>query len=279
MVEPAQALLWSVDPMTHAPAPFDAVAAGYDAAFSDRLLARWLRAAVQERLAHAFRPGDHVLELGCGTGEDALWLARRGVRVTATDVSSGMLDVARRKAAAAGQVEQVRWLRFDFASPTAPPWTGTDFDGAFSNFGALNCLPDRAPLAEAMAGCVRSGGLVVLVVMGPLCPWEVGWHLVRLRPRTAVRRLRGGREGHLGDGASVRVWYPSPRRLAAELRPWFDHLDTVGIGVLLPPSYAGQLVDRWPGAFRYLKALERRIAGRFPFTWLNDHYLAVFQRR
>src|SRR5947209_15724106 len=39
-----------------------------------------------------------VLDLGCGTGRHAIWLAGAGARVTAIDFSPGMLDEARRKA-------------------------------------------------------------------------------------------------------------------------------------------------------------------------------------
>jgi ubiquinone/menaquinone biosynthesis C-methylase UbiE len=259
--------------------PFDGVAAEYDARFTDRLLARWLRAAVQERLARAFRPGDHVLELGCGTGEDAVWLARRGMRVTATDQSPAMLDVARRKTKAAGVQGRIELKDFDLGVPADGPWAVASFDGAFSNFGAVNCLADRTPLAAALAEWVRPGGRVILVVMGPFCPWEAAWYLSRGRPHTALRRFRSGREAGIGSGASVRVWYPSPRRLTAEFHPAFRHLGTVGIGVLLPPSFAADLVDRRPRLFGALRAMEHHVATRFPGTWLNDHYLVEFERR
>ncbi|HEY1015278.1 MAG TPA: methyltransferase domain-containing protein, partial [Herpetosiphonaceae bacterium] len=86
---------------------FDTVAERYDGDFTSRRLGGWLRAAVWRRLGAAFRPGDRALELGCGTGEDALWLARRGVAVTATDVSPGMLRVAAAKARAAGLADRI----------------------------------------------------------------------------------------------------------------------------------------------------------------------------
>ena len=96
--------------------PFDVAAASYDADFTETQLARWLRETVQAHLSTAFGPGDHVLELGCGTGEDAIWLARRGVRVTATDVSQSMLDVAQRKAAAAGLTDLIDFAAIDLSS-------------------------------------------------------------------------------------------------------------------------------------------------------------------
>src|SRR5262245_13038701 len=202
--------------------PFDAAAARYDATFTLRSLGRWLRDAVWEELGSVFRPGDRVLELGCGTGEDAIWLARQGVRVSATDVSAEMLAIARRKAVAAGVADRIMFARVDVGairdwglgiepSPIPNPQSLISlYDGAFSNFGALNCLSQRRPVAEALASQVRPGGRVVLVVMGPLCPWEMAWHLMHGQARTAFRRLRPGIVAHVGAGASVRVWYPSP---------------------------------------------------------------------
>jgi SAM-dependent methyltransferase len=83
---------------------FDSLAATYDDDFTESEIARWLRARVHERLTLHFGAGDQVLELGCGTGEDALYLARRGVQVLATDASLAMLDVARAKTAAESNV-------------------------------------------------------------------------------------------------------------------------------------------------------------------------------
>jgi SAM-dependent methyltransferase len=261
--------------------PFDAAAANYDAGFTRTRLGRWLREAVRARLARSFRPGERVLELGCGTGEDAVWLAGRGVRVVATDASPAMLSVARRKADRTGTADRLRFAPLDLGSAGA--WAERDdlageYDGAFSNFGALNCLPDRSHLASALAGLVRPEGQVVLVLMGPLCPWEIAWHLAHGRAGTAFRRFRSGIRAHVGGGKTVRVWYPSPRRIRREFRPHFRHLETVGIGALLPPSYLGHLADRSPGVFERLSALDGRIGNRFPWTWLNDHYLVRMER-
>jgi SAM-dependent methyltransferase len=261
--------------------PFDAAAPSYDTDFTERRLGRWLREAVWGYLGAAFQPGEHVLELGCGTGEDAVWLARRGVRVEATDGSPAMLAAAQRKVAETKVGDRVSFSHLDLnaiGSEFRIPHSAF-YDGAFSNFGALNCVPDRRPIAEALAGAVRSGGRVVLVVMGPLCPWEWAWHLGHGQAGTAFRRFRRGVEAHVGDGRTVRVWYPSPRRLCAEFAPEFKHIETVGIGAFLPPSYFAHLVDRWPRMFGGLAKLDSSLGRFFPWTWLNDHYLMVLERK
>lgn len=265
--------------------PFDAVAPGYDAAFTGQPLGRWLRSAVWQAFARAFRAGDAVLDLGCGTGEDACWLAERGVCVTATDAADGMLTVTRAKAAAAGLTAWISFAQLDLnalamtAPPALPvPTPSRRFDGAYANFGPLNCVADRRAFAGALAALIRPGGMFVAVVMGPLCPWEIAWYLAHGHPRTAIRRFRSGFPSRVGDG-SIRVWYPSPGRLRAELDPYFRHVETVGIGTLLPPSDLGHLVSRAPRLFAGLNAVDDRMRGSFLWSRLNDHYLSIFQRR
>lgn len=265
--------------------PFDAAAEGYDSDFTGTQLARWLRETVWAVLGETFAAGDRVLELGCGTGEDAVWLARRGVRVTATDASTAMLNAAQRKVDAAGVNDMIDFAAMNLSAlPVADDRSPTTdhrspFDGVFSNFGPLNCLADRRPLAAALARWIKPGGKVVLVVMGPLCPWEIGWHLLHGQPRAALRRLGSGVKAHVGDGATIPVWYPSPRTLAREFGDAFDVVELAGIGSVLPPSYLNHLVERRPGLFSRLAKLDRGIGHRWPAAWLNDHYLMVLQRR
>ena len=59
-------------------------------------------------------PGMTVLELNCGTGTDAIHLARNGHRVLATDISEEMLKVAREKARQLGVEQRIEHLRIGF---------------------------------------------------------------------------------------------------------------------------------------------------------------------
>src|SRR5207237_4979905 len=127
--------------------------------------------------------GQHVLELGCGTGEDALWLASRGVSVLATDVSEGMLSVAQSKAAGHPLV------RFERQDANALALTGT-FDGAFANFGVLNCLHDLGGFGSQLAGALRPGACLMAVVMPPFCLWETTWYALHGDFVRATRRWR-----------------------------------------------------------------------------------------
>ncbi|MBX3055091.1 MAG: methyltransferase domain-containing protein [Anaerolineae bacterium] len=271
------------------PSAFDAFAPTYDADFTHTRLGQLLRQRVWRVLGQQFHAGQYVLELACGTGEDAVWLAQQGVHVTATDGSPEMVHVTAVKAEQAGVSDRVTAVTLslqEIAGERNPyavirnPITDhespiTSYDGVLSNFGGLNTTNDWRPLAESLARLVKPGGKVVLVVMGPWCPWEAGWHLAHGEWGTAVRRFRPSASAHIG-GSAIPIWYPSARRLRREFAPWFHHLYTESLGLWLPPSYLGHLVERWPRLFTRLNQWERHTA-RLTGGW-GDHYILALQK-
>ncbi len=76
---------------------FDSLAARYDDLFTRSMIGRAQRGAVWKVLTETFKPGDHILEINCGTGEDALFLARNGISVVACDASEQMIRTARQR--------------------------------------------------------------------------------------------------------------------------------------------------------------------------------------
>lgn len=263
-------------PTSEEPAsPFDTLAGTYDDEFTHSLIGRYMRQAVWRRLDRHIRPGDRVLELNCGTGEDAVHLAGLGASVLATDVSPRMVDVARAKVLQRGLTDQVsvRQLAIEDIAPvlgSAPP-----FDGVLSNFGGLNCIADLAVVAQGLVQVVRPGGWVLLCVMGPLVPWEWVWYLGHGQPRKAVRRLRPG--GVTWRGLTIR--YPSIRTLRRALAAGFRLRRVDAIGALLPPSYMEAWAGRHPHWLERLDRWERRVEALPLLPWLADHYLAEFERR
>ncbi|HXO21658.1 MAG TPA: class I SAM-dependent methyltransferase [Thermoanaerobaculia bacterium] len=250
------------------------MAEGYDSGFTESAVGTLMRRAVWRRTDAVWGPGDRVLELNCGTGEDAVHLARRGVRVVATDVSEAMLERARAKVAAAG-VEHLVEVRRMAIEELGGGTAAAAFDGALSNFGGLNCVADLAPMARALASCLRPGGMAALCLMGPFVPWEWVWFLGRGRLGEAFRRLRPG--GARWRGLTIR--YPSIRAARRALAPAFRLRRAAAVGALLPPTYAEGWARAHPRWLARLDRWERRCETWPPLPWLADHYLLELERR
>jgi ubiquinone/menaquinone biosynthesis C-methylase UbiE len=241
-------------------AAFDTIASQYDALWSDTPVGRAQRSAVWSRVDPLFKSGDFVLDLGCGTGVDALHLASRGVSVYGIDSSPQMVELARG-----------RGIQADCCPIERVQYCDKRLDGAISNFGALNCLPSLTIIADSLARMVRSGGHLALCFMGKVCLWEIAFYLLRAKPGKALRRLRGRADSSIG----ATVFYPSRRAIVAAFQTDFRLLKCYGVGLFVPPSYVTALSD-W--TIDRLSALDHCLADRPVLRSLADHHLYIFER-
>lgn len=262
---------------------FDQAAQNYDELYQGNQVMAWMRQESLAVLQETFPPGSHLLEIGCGTGEEALALAGQGYSIVATDISPAMIELCRRKAAAKGSpgiawrvvpAGQMEGLLAEHGPAT--------FDGAYASFGGLNCEPDLAPVATTVARLLRPGARLVCSIMGRWCAWEIAWGLLHLRPREAFRRLGqnwiGAGLASPGGTLSVPVRYYTPRSFARAFEPHFRVGATRGLPVLLPPPYLDHILERHPGLLPRLARAERRVRDRFPFHSLGDHFLLIMER-
>ena len=249
---------------------FDSVAEGFDARFTPWLSVAAQRRAVREALVSALVPGSRLIELGGGTGDDALWMAERGYEVLMTDPSPAMVRTAAAKfAGQTGLTAQVAAAE-DLAAIEG------EFDGAWSNFAGLNCVTDLTPVARGLARLVRPGGSALLVVFGTCCPGEMAIEAMRARPRNMFRRFHRGSVPARLNGYDFTVRYHRRRDLAAAMAPWFAPAGRQGVGVFVPPSAAEPWISRHPRLLATLDALDGMLAR--PLAVLGDHILYRFVR-
>lgn len=253
---------------------FEAIAERFDERFSPWLSVAAQRRAVRHALEKAFPPGARLIEIGGGTGEDALWLLQRGRQVLLTDASPLMVRIAAGKfgdlPGACAETCAAEDLP-DLASRTDMP-----FDGAFSNFAGLNCVDDLRPFALGLARLLRPGAPALLVVFGRLCPGEWLIETLRGRPRNAFRRIAAGDQPARLGGREFTVRYHRRGELEAVMAPWFRPAGRLGVGVFVPPSAAEPWISRHPGLLKALEMLDRGLAEAL--APLGDHILYRFER-
>lgn len=258
--------------------PFDYIASSYDETFTNTVVGRYQRMVTIEIMKRRFQAGMRVLEIGCGTGVDTVFLARRGLSVTAIDASPRMIEITRQRVEAAGVQNRVN-ARVCSAERLADEPLDEPFDGILSNFGVLNCLSTPETTGTIVARYLRPEGCAVLCLLGRWCAWEILVHVAQCRVGTAFRRLnRGGADVRVGDGY-VHVVYPSPREVIDACTPHCTHVGTTGVGVLVPPSYLEPLVRRFPRIFRTFRGIEPHVNHKWPCNRLGDHYCLELQRR
>lgn len=243
---------------------FDSIAARYDEVWTNSAVGRAQRDAVWRATNELFRRGDRILDIGCGTGEDAAHFTMRGVAVHAIDASPAMIEIASERggfSTAVLGVEELAELR------------GT-FDGAISNFGALNCVEDLPSVVRHLAARVRARGPVAICTIGRFCAWETLYFACRLDFVRVLRRLRGT-ASFSPAATAIQIHYPSVAELSAAFAPHFELQRWSGIGLLVPPSY----VHLPSAVVRVLGAIDRVAARLQVLRALADHRLLIFVRK
>jgi len=257
---------------------WDETSASYDEIFTNTVIGRAERDAVWREVDEVFEGGQRVMELNCGTGVDALYLAGRGVRVLACDLSPGMIAMARRRLEASPVRGLVEFRVLPTEEIGALAAEGP-FDGAFSDFAGLNCVPDLAGVARDLGRLMRPGARALFCMLGRYAPWNMARYLAHGELRKATERLRSaGMVRHFADGSAQRVHCPSPGAIARTFAPEFRLRKLTGVGISLPPTFMEPWAARLPRLFESLARADRGL-GRVPLLRaLAGHVLLQFER-
>ncbi|HEY4972462.1 MAG TPA: class I SAM-dependent methyltransferase, partial [Steroidobacteraceae bacterium] len=224
---------------------FDSVASDYDGPRGNNALIQDMRAEMWHWLDATFAQGSRLLDIGCGTGLDAIRMARLGHRVTATDWSAQM--VQRTGERAAHEQLQARVQAIALGAQQLDRLAGEgDYDGAYSNLGPLNCAPDLRQVSRQCARLLKPGGALVFTVIGRVCPWEIAHYLrrgqwARAKLRFARKFVPVGMNKHI-------IWthYYGPREFYRAFEPEFVLSHYRGLCLFAPPPYLAWLRDRHP---------------------------------
>ena len=256
---------------------FDAAADTYDADFTDSSIGRQQRRQLRRIYHRLFPPGSRLLDLGCGDGEDALAFAAQGCEVEGVDLSPAMVELAARRAEAAGLSERAAFLTLPLQRLDELPERG--FQGAYSSFSPFNCVRDLPPVARALAERMAPGAPLALCLMSRRCLWEtLLYPLTVLLHRNARRRQDGWVLAAVGQ-QEYRIYYHRPRDVRRAFEPWFRLEAAPGVGVFTPPSYLEPLAQQHPRLLRALGRLDEKLAALPVLRSLADHRVLILRRR
>ncbi len=160
----------------------------YDALMAEAPYDQWQSFVERAFDRYAQRPGRQVIDIGCGTGELAIRLAKAGWQVSGVDVSEHMLVIAQEKAEAAG-------IHVPFFEQNMAELDGfSDLDGAFIFCDALNYLTDEDDVKRTFSAVTGRS-----VPMGCFCLMSIPsikWTFCSVTPCLRITERTSATYGH-----------------------------------------------------------------------------------
>ncbi len=256
---------------------YNLMAHRYDDLLVENRINRYMRRLSVAHLLAAFGSGDYVLELGCGTGDEAIELASRGVRVIALDPAEEALRRAREKAEERALGDRLTFIRGKARDLHKSRMRSLGpFNGGYASF-SLAYEPDLAAVAPALGALLRPDAVFLASLPSQFCLVEFLISLVAARPYYAGRRLKPWYEHKVGD-TYVPIRTYTPKSLAGVMAPHFALSHVEGLPALVPPSYMNRWYARLSRFADVLERLDGAVRTRFPFKYLGDHFLAELRR-
>jgi ubiquinone/menaquinone biosynthesis C-methylase UbiE len=260
--------------------PFDHIASSYNSAFARSAIGQFQRKRVWTYIESVLPElkGFEMLELNCGTGEDAVLFGEGGYNIVATDITEEMLKITQKKTEQFSMQNKIssHFLDLDSFNETL---FDKKFDLIFSNFGGINCINPESlqTLIAKLPHILNPGGRFVGVVMPKFCAWEMVFFLLRFQFKKAFRRFSTKQAFSDLHGTNVKTWYYPPSQLKAWSKDYFKVVSLQPIGVALPPAYLERFFSvkkRW---LLRLNDLEKKLSNSSLFSGMADNYLIDLQ--
>lgn len=261
-----------------AAAAFTAQSEKFDDLYSQNKIIEYKRERVRSHLKKLIQPGDYILELNSGTGEDAVWLAQQNCKVHATDISTGMSEIIQQKIKNEALEKLIKHEICSFTALENLQQRGP-FDMIFSNFAGLNCTNELDKVLGSFSSLLKPNGVITLVILPKFCLWEF-LLLFKGKFKTATRRLfsGSGRKAQV-EGHYFKCWYYNPSYVISCLEKDFELLSIEGLCTFVPPSYIENFDQKYPRVYNFLKAKENKWKSKWPWKCIGDYYIISLQKK
>jgi ubiquinone/menaquinone biosynthesis C-methylase UbiE len=256
--------------------PFDHIASTYDSSFTRTPIGQLQRKQVWKYLEKITPQlqGLDILELNCGTGEDAVLFSEKGFNIVATDVSEEMLKVTQEKVQQYSMQHKISSHYLDLDSFDDSIFE-KKFDLIFSNFGGLNCINPESlkKLFDRIPGILSPGGRFVGVIMPKFCLWESFYFLSKFQFKNIFRRCTTKSVDAALQGTIIKTWYYRPSQVKKWAAGKFSIVEIKPVGIALPPSYLQNFFSKRRRFLWRLNRMEKKLDTWSFLSGISDHYL------
>lgn len=259
---------------------FDSASEEYDYTISRNYINTWIRERSIQELMRLVTKDDVLLEIGCGTGAEAIRITSQVAGIVATDISQKMLEILKMKVAAKRLGRKIRVARVaaSHVSDVQSLLPGGRVRVAYSFNGALNCEPEIDRVPEQLSQMIRKDGYFVCSIRNVISLSEAVSHSLVLQFDRMAPRKNQPAMVSVG-GQDIPSYYYPPGKFTRVFEPYFEVRKIVGLPAFLPPAYLSDYFVQTGRARSFVEGLEYILGSHFPFNRLGDQTLFVFRRK
>lgn len=216
------------------------------------------------------------LEIGCGTGYDAIWFLQNNWNIFCTDISPKMCQITSNRIHQYYGTSQKKFQIFPWSTQELIPQIlriDQRFNLIYSALGALNCEPNLNQFLYESANLLYDDGLIIVSLMNPYSIWNNIRQLLKLKSGIYRQRTHSLSLGKL----KVSAWFYS----LSELKSLFSIAYNVELissfPIILPAPYIFPRVRK--SKFLNMIAKIEPILGKTILSNFGDHIVVVAKKK
>lgn len=245
----------------------------YEKLNNESIIDQTMRQQVYAHIERFLQPNQSILELNSGSGIDAVYFAKKGFNVIATDIADGSEKYIGSK------IERFNLDKLSFKKSSflnLDELKSQHFDYVFSNFGGLNCTNELEKVVESLNLILKKDAIITFVIMGKYYPWDWIYILKGKFKRAFIRFQKNGAFANV-EGEVVITNYHTSKKIKSLFKKNFDYLDSENLG-LFYPSVNHTSITKYKNLIKKLIAFDLKFKNRVPIG-IGDYYIITFQKK
>lgn len=231
------------------------------------------RNLIRKHVESFLNPQDTILEINAGSGIDAVYFAKKGHPVLATDIADNSEVYINIKIKTEG-LKNLEFQKLSFTN--LKHIENRKFNHIFSNYGGLNCASKLEEIFSQFNHLLLPKGYVSLVIMPKYYPWEMATFLKG--NKNAFRRWK--KDGVLADVTDhlIPIYYYSPKQIEKAMGKDFTAVSTKNIGTFYPSLHYNSF-QKYPKTMRFLMRFDSWINSKWITPkGVGDYFIITFQK-
>lgn len=248
------------------------IAGDYDRLMNENPFSVYLRNEFHKIIDKYIKHGCKVLDLGCGTGDDAIYAARQNAKVTAIDISEEMINIAEAKTQNAGLKSKIKYYAADIEQ-----WVNENnepFDVVISNFNAINYVKDLDKFLQHLNKSINKNGTAVITMINNKSISEFYFYFLKFKFNKSLNSLFNRKKNIITE---LNI-YPV-NRVNKLFRKYFKMKKAEGISIIAPPYSMQGIYKKLKKIMPVILKLEKLISSNSFFYNYSDHIIWELKKK